>query len=99
MEITIVRIIDVIMALLDIFVYILFIKMTELMTCSNCPVFRELAEECQVPWKEYWPFLKDFADFRSDEGLMKFEKYLEQRFENEYKNQNYTMRPVNSAMV
>ncbi|XP_072746594.1 ankyrin repeat and LEM domain-containing protein 2 isoform X2 [Anoplolepis gracilipes] len=43
-------------------------------------VGRDLAEECQVPWKEYWPFLKDFVDFRKDEGLMKLEKYLEQRF-------------------
>lgn len=43
---------------------------------------RDLAEECQVSWKEYWPFLEDFVDFRSDEGLMKLEKYLEQRFKN-----------------
>ncbi|XP_012219724.1 ankyrin repeat and LEM domain-containing protein 2 [Linepithema humile] len=61
-------------------------------------VGRDLAEECQVPWKEYWPFLKDFVDFRGDEGLMKLEKYLEQRFQNKYKNQNYTMRSINSAM-
>lgn len=44
--------------------------------------FRELAEECQVPWKEYWPFLQDFVNFRSDEGLTKLEQYLEQRFKN-----------------
>lgn len=43
-------------------------------------VGRDLAEECQVPWKEYWLFLKDFVDFRSDEGLAKLEKFLEQRF-------------------
>ncbi|XP_029174873.1 ankyrin repeat and LEM domain-containing protein 2-like [Nylanderia fulva] len=45
-------------------------------------VGRELAEECQVPWKEYWLFLQDFVDFRSEEGLAKLESYLEQRFEN-----------------
>lgn len=60
-------------------------------------IFRELAEECQVPWKEYWPFLKDFVDFRNDEGLMKLEKYLKQIFEN--KNQNYSMQSINFAMV
>ncbi|KYN01665.1 PREDICTED: ankyrin repeat and LEM domain-containing protein 2 [Cyphomyrmex costatus] len=45
-------------------------------------VGRDLAEECQVLWKEYWPFLKDFVDFRSDDGLTKLERYLEQRFKN-----------------
>jgi len=41
---------------------------------------RNLAEEYQVPWKEYWPFLKDFVDFRTDEGLTKLEEYLEQKY-------------------
>ncbi|KAI4489487.1 hypothetical protein M0802_011099 [Mischocyttarus mexicanus] len=41
---------------------------------------RNLAEEYQVSWKEYWNFLNDFADFRRVDGLMKLEKYLEQRF-------------------
>ncbi|KAG7203827.1 hypothetical protein KM043_013840 [Ampulex compressa] len=43
-------------------------------------VGRDLAEEYHVPWKEYWPFLNDFSDFRCAEGLTKLEKYLEQRF-------------------
>ncbi|EFN79674.1 ankyrin repeat and LEM domain-containing protein 2 [Harpegnathos saltator] len=49
-------------------------------------VGRDLAKEYQVPWKEYWPFLKDFVDFQNDEGLTKLEKYLEQRFK-DYKDQ------------
>ncbi|XP_076664175.1 ankyrin repeat and LEM domain-containing protein 2 [Andrena cerasifolii] len=46
-------------------------------------VGRDLAEAYQVSWKEYWPFLNDFADFRTTEGLMKLEKYLEHRFQDE----------------
>ncbi|KAF7397844.1 hypothetical protein HZH68_009066 [Vespula germanica] len=41
---------------------------------------RNLAEEYQVSWKEYWHFLNDFADFHCVDGLAKLEKYLEQRF-------------------
>lgn len=48
-----------------------------------CVIFRDLAEAYQVSWKEYWPFLNDFADFRTTEGLMKLEKYLEHRFQHE----------------
>ncbi|CAL7945139.1 unnamed protein product [Xylocopa violacea] len=46
-------------------------------------VGRDLAEEYQVSWKEYWPFLNDFADFRTTEGLMKLEKYLEYKFQDQ----------------
>ncbi|XP_014475700.1 PREDICTED: ankyrin repeat and LEM domain-containing protein 2 isoform X2 [Dinoponera quadriceps] len=56
-------------------------------------VGRDLAEVYQVPWKEYWPFLKDFVDFRNDEGLTKLEKYLEQRFK-DYKDQLFYSRMV-----
>ncbi|KAK2586506.1 hypothetical protein KPH14_011401 [Odynerus spinipes] len=41
---------------------------------------RNLAEEHHVSWKEYWNFLNDFADLRSTDGLVKLEKYFEQRF-------------------
>ncbi|XP_018299937.1 ankyrin repeat and LEM domain-containing protein 2 isoform X2 [Mycetomoellerius zeteki] len=69
-------------------------------------VGRDLAEEYQVLWKEYWPFLKDFVDFRSDDGLTKLERYLEQRFKehlfhltinqinNDYALANYKGEPV-----
>lgn len=46
-------------------------------------IFRDLAEEYQVSWKEYWPFLNDFADFRTKEGLIKLEKYLEHKFQDQ----------------
>lgn len=41
---------------------------------------RNLAEECQIAWKEYWPFLNDFADLRKVDGLTKFEKYLNKKY-------------------
>ncbi|XP_076302481.1 ankyrin repeat and LEM domain-containing protein 2 [Lasioglossum baleicum] len=41
---------------------------------------RDLAEEYHVPWKEFWQFLDDFADFRTSEGLAKLDKYLEHKF-------------------
>ncbi|XP_015596881.1 ankyrin repeat and LEM domain-containing protein 2 isoform X2 [Cephus cinctus] len=43
-------------------------------------VGRDLASEYKVPWKEYWPFINDFADMRCNEGLKMLEKYLENRF-------------------
>ncbi|KAL6425968.1 hypothetical protein ACFW04_008932 [Cataglyphis niger] len=57
-------------------------------------VGRDLAQECHVPWKEYWSFLKDFADFRSDEGLVKLENYLEERFKLLYSKRNQTCNSV-----
>lgn len=38
---------------------------------------RCLAKEQNVGWKEYWSFLGEFVDISSNEGLAKFEKYLE----------------------
>ncbi|XP_011883163.1 PREDICTED: ankyrin repeat and LEM domain-containing protein 2 [Vollenhovia emeryi] len=60
-------------------------------------VGRDLAEEYQVPWKEYWPFLKDFVDFRSDDGLTKLEKYLQQRSKDNEKQLFYLRNLTNSA--
>ncbi|XP_071860221.1 ankyrin repeat and LEM domain-containing protein 2 isoform X2 [Bombus fervidus] len=53
-------------------------------------VGRDLAEEYQVSWKEYWPFLNDFADFRTKEGLIKLEKYLEHKFQSQLLHHNQT---------
>ncbi|XP_076767154.1 ankyrin repeat and LEM domain-containing protein 2 isoform X1 [Xylocopa sonorina] len=54
-------------------------------------VGRDLAEEYQVSWKEYWPFLNDFADFRTTEGLMKLEKYLEHKFQDQLFHYHQTL--------
>lgn len=43
-------------------------------------IFRVLAEEHHVPWKEFWPFLDSFADLGCTDGLWKLEKFLEARF-------------------
>ncbi|KAM8961873.1 ankyrin repeat and LEM domain-containing protein 2 isoform 2-T2 [Pelodytes ibericus] len=42
-------------------------------------VGRELAHELDVPWVEYWDFLGCFTDLSSQEGLGKFEEYLNKR--------------------
>lgn len=49
-------------------------------------VFREIAHDMKVPWREYWPFLNTFIDIASTEGLQLLEQYLEDRF-NETLNQ------------
>ncbi|XP_075234528.1 ankyrin repeat and LEM domain-containing protein 2 [Lycorma delicatula] len=43
-------------------------------------VGRELAEENNVCWKEFWPFLKTFTNFRTAGGLDLLEQYLLKRF-------------------
>lgn len=40
---------------------------------------RELAQENNIGWKEYWTFLGRFLDIRSDDGLLCFENYLKQK--------------------
>lgn len=61
-------------------------------------VGRNLAEEYQVSWREYWSFLNDFADFRTTEGLMKLEKYLERKFHDQLLSysQNLSDNRINS---
>ncbi|OXU31966.1 hypothetical protein TSAR_013078 [Trichomalopsis sarcophagae] len=49
-------------------------------------VGRELATEYHVSWKEYWPFLKDFADLRCVEGLTKLEDYLKRQIQENTKS-------------
>lgn len=40
---------------------------------------RDLADENNVGWKEYWKFLGRFLDIRSDVGLACFESFLKQK--------------------
>ncbi|XP_045601444.2 ankyrin repeat and LEM domain-containing protein 2 homolog [Procambarus clarkii] len=41
---------------------------------------RKLAAEKDVGWNEYWDFLGEFANLATDEGLLKLETYLKQKF-------------------
>ncbi|GBP77365.1 Ankyrin repeat and LEM domain-containing protein 2 [Eumeta japonica] len=44
-------------------------------------VGRDLADKMKVNWKEYWPFLDTFTDFRTPEGLQLLEDYLKEKYE------------------
>lgn len=40
---------------------------------------RGLAKDQRIPWREHWSFLNEFIDVASNEGLSKFERYLNDR--------------------
>lgn len=42
--------------------------------------YRDLAAKKKIGWAEYWPFLNQLIDLKSDRGLDLLEKYLKQRF-------------------
>lgn len=42
--------------------------------------YRDLAQEFEVGWNEYWPFLDAFTNLASQDGLQKLEDYLKSRF-------------------
>ncbi|CAK1542713.1 unnamed protein product [Leptosia nina] len=47
-------------------------------------VGRNLAEQMNVTWREYWPFLDTFTDLRSQEGLTLLENYLKRKHSSDY---------------
>lgn len=46
---------------------------------------RGLAKDQRITWREHWSFLDEFIDISSNEGLTKFEKYLQNRWDERMK--------------
>lgn len=46
---------------------------------------RGLAKDHRIIWREHWSFLNEFIDISSEEGLAKFEKYLQGRLDDRMK--------------
>lgn len=46
---------------------------------------RGLAKDQRITWREHWAFLDEFIDIGSNEGLTKFEKYLQSRLDDRMK--------------
>lgn len=46
---------------------------------------RGLAKDQRITWREYWSFLDQFIDISSNEGMTKFEKYLQERLDERMK--------------
>lgn len=46
---------------------------------------RGLAKDQRIAWREHWSFLDEFIDISSNEGLIKFEKYLQDRIDERMK--------------
>ncbi|XP_055304367.1 ankyrin repeat and LEM domain-containing protein 2 homolog isoform X3 [Sitodiplosis mosellana] len=46
---------------------------------------RGLAKDQRVTWREHWAFLDEFIDISSNEGLTKFEMYLQDRLDERMK--------------
>ncbi|XP_031628233.1 uncharacterized protein LOC116344012 [Contarinia nasturtii] len=46
---------------------------------------RGLAKEIRITWREHWSFLDEFIDISSEDGLAKFEKYLQDRLDDRMK--------------
>lgn len=46
---------------------------------------RVLAKDQRITWREHWSFLNEFVDIGSNDGLSKFEKYLQDRLDERMK--------------
>ena len=42
---------------------------------------RDVAKTTGSEWREFWPFLQDYENLASDEGLARLENYLAHRYE------------------
>lgn len=51
--------------------------------------YRDLAQEFNVDWTEYWPFLDTFTNLASQDGLQKLEAYLKIRFQEAWQKPNH----------
>ncbi|KAL0965666.1 hypothetical protein UPYG_G00284170 [Umbra pygmaea] len=47
-------------------------------------VGREIAHEMGLPWVEYWDFLDSFIDLSSEDGLRRFEDYLNKKHQSKH---------------
>ncbi|KAJ6216703.1 hypothetical protein RDWZM_007860 [Blomia tropicalis] len=43
-------------------------------------VARSISQQLNVPCEEYWPFLDDYVDIASEEGLQRLNHYLEEQY-------------------
>jgi hypothetical protein len=51
--------------------------------------YRDLAQEFNVGWSEYWSFLDTFTNLASEDGLQKLEAYLKNRFQEAAQKPNH----------
>jgi hypothetical protein len=51
--------------------------------------YRDLAQQFNVGWTEYWPFLDTFTNLASLDGLQKLESYLRNRFQEAWQTPNH----------
>lgn len=47
---------------------------------TDTPTYRQLAEEYNTSWLEYWDFLGDFVDMARPEGKTKLEEHLKLQY-------------------
>lgn len=58
-------------------------------------ITRDLAADQGISWNEYWEFLGDFANFRTEQGLQKLEVFLKDK----YKKVNFCFHAFHTLCV